>query len=67
MNLLSQLNERLGRWCCKYIADECPDARVERLHIERLNHLKAASSLRQALRLWQQEHLKSRSREAEAA
>ncbi len=49
--------ERIGRafgkrWR-KYIVDECPDARVERIRQERIEDIKIYADLRESMRLWE--------------
>ena len=46
-----RLKQALGRWWRKYIVDECPDTRIERLRWERINNIKIEIALREALRL----------------
>ncbi|MGO9170382.1 MAG: hypothetical protein ACLP7P_00220 [Rhodomicrobium sp.] len=48
-----------GRWWRKYIVDECPDARQERLRWELIDGLKQNIDLREAVRLWELENRKS--------
>ncbi len=48
---LERINQVLGRWWRKYVADECPDARRERLRLEFIDLVKHDVVLREALRL----------------
>ena len=45
------LMQVIGRWWRRYIVDECPDTRTERLRLERINNIKIDIALREALRL----------------
>lgn len=56
-----------GRWWRKYIVDECPDARQERLRWELIDGLKQNVDLREAVRLWELENRKSRVFESDHA
>ncbi len=58
-------NSVLDRLWRKYIADECPDARRERLWLEFMNDLKQDPDLREAMILWELENQKSRLLESE--
>ena len=44
------LMQSIGRWWRRYIVDECPDTRIERLRWERINNIKIDIALREALR-----------------
>ncbi len=54
-SLNGQLKLILGQWWRKYIVDECPDARRERLRIE---DIRIAADLREAFLRWEVEHKK---------
>ena len=47
-----------GRWWRKYIVDECPDAREERIRQERIENIKICADLQEAMRLWELRHQK---------
>jgi hypothetical protein len=46
-----RLKQAIGRWWRGYIVDECPDTRIERIRLERINNIKMDIALREALRL----------------
>jgi hypothetical protein len=46
-----RLKQAIGRWWRRYIVDECPETRIERLRLERINNIKIEIALREALRL----------------
>ena len=52
----------IGRWWRRYIVDECPDTRTERLRLERINNIKMDIALREALRLAEIENSRYRVR-----
>jgi hypothetical protein len=63
----NRLQQAFGRWWRKYIVDECPEARAERIRQERMEDLKVYTALREAMRLWEIESRKSQVKEAEHA
>jgi predicted alpha-1,6-mannanase (GH76 family) len=64
---LERLNQVFGKWWRKYIVDECPDARIERLRMERLKNIEQDVALLQAMRLWDAVHRQTQARETEKA
>ncbi len=60
-----------GRWRRKYICDEDPDDRRERLHWEAVreieNHVLETVRMREAMAAWERENQKSRERLTAAA
>ncbi|MGO8952955.1 MAG: hypothetical protein ACLPWS_11865 [Rhodomicrobium sp.] len=62
---LERLNQAFGKWWRKYIVDECPDARIERLSIERVKDIKQDVALLQAMQLWDAAYRQNRVRETE--
>ncbi len=46
-------NQAFARLWRKYVVDECPDARKERLRQEHIDNIKQAIALLEAMRLWE--------------
>lgn len=44
--------QTLRAWWRKYIVAECPDARLERIRQERIEHIQVCADLREAMQLW---------------
>ena len=62
-----QVKLALGRFWCKYLVDEDPDSRAQRVRLERMEHMRINSDPIQAMRLWEASREQVPEKLAEAA
>ncbi len=60
-----RINQVLGKWWRKYVVDECPKSRRERLRRELIPGIKQDVTLQEAMRQWAIENQKVRVLEPE--
>ena len=61
-----RMRQAFGRLWRKYIVDECPACRIERIREKRLENLRICADLLQAMHVWEEDR-KSRLLEIERA
>ncbi|MGB8735463.1 MAG: hypothetical protein WCD20_04960 [Rhodomicrobium sp.] len=64
---LSQVEKALGSWRGKYIVDECPEARDERILLEQTAELAAYADFRKAIWFWEFDRPKGQEKKRKAA
>ncbi len=64
---LERIKQSLGSWFGKYIVDECPEARDERILLEQIAELNAYADFRKAIWLWEFDRRNGQEKEREAA
>jgi len=62
-----RIKQAFARIWRKYVVDEDPDSRVERIRCERIEDLKINSDLREAMRLWEDQRNEAEEHDVQSA